>query len=232
MRVRHDRRHHPACPHLRGYLAALDGGKLWLCWWLPRWRCSMPSGSLQAWGRVRQAALDELEAAHTRVGGTGRGRRYATQQINQAYAVLLSSQFQGYCRDLHSECADYFVQSVPAGLLRTALRNVLVQNRKLKTGNPNPGNIGEDYNRFGLSFWDEVKNLDLRNQARQNRLEDLNAWRNAIAHQDFDPAKLGGRIVLRLQQVREWRNACNQLADAFDEVMRSQLQAVNGVSPW
>ena len=74
----------------------------------------MPSVSLQTWKTVRQAALDELEAAHTSVGGTRRGRRYATQQINQAYAVLLSSQFQGFCRDLHSECADYLVQTVPA----------------------------------------------------------------------------------------------------------------------
>lgn len=191
----------------------------------------MPSGSLQAWRTVRQAALDELEDAHTRIGGTGPGRRYATQ-INRAYAVLLSSEFQGYCRDLHSECADYFVQSVPAGSLRTSLRNVLVLNRRLKTGNPNPGNLGEDYNRFGLSFWDEVKNLDLRNRTRQERLEELNAWRNAIAHQDFNPAKLGGTTVLRLQQVRDWRNACNQLASAFDEVMHSRLQAVNGVAPW
>ena len=180
---------------------------------------------------MRCSALDELEAAHSSIGGTSRGRRYTTQQINQAYAVLLSSQFQGFCRDLHSECADYFVQGVPVGLRRTALRNVLVQNRKLDKGNPNPGNIGADYNRFGLSFWDEVRDLDLRNQARQNRLEELNAWRNAVAHQDFDPAVLG-TIVLRLQRVREWRNACNQLAKCFDEVMRSHLEAVNGVSPW
>ena len=51
----------------------------------------------------RRRALDEIEAAHASVGGTGPGRRYATQQINQAYAVLLASQFQGYCRDLHTE---------------------------------------------------------------------------------------------------------------------------------
>jgi RiboL-PSP-HEPN len=192
----------------------------------------MSSVSLQAWRTSQRAALDELEAAHRSVGGTGRGRRFATRQINQAYAVLISSQFQAFCRDLHSEGADYFVQSVAAGLRRTALRNVLVQNRKLKIGNPNPGNIGEDFNRFGLSFWDEVKNLDPRNQARQNRLEELNTWRNAIAHQDFDPARLGGTTALRLHQVREWRNACNQLANAFDEVLRSHLEVVNGVSPW
>ena len=192
----------------------------------------MTSVSLHVWRTVRRTELDEMEAAHRSVGGSGRGRRYATQQINQAYAVLLSSQFQGYCRDLHSECASYFVQSVPAGILRTALRNVLVQHRKLNTGNPNPGNIGEDYNRFGISFWDEVKNLDMRNQARQNRIEELNAWRNAIAHHDFDPARLGGTTILRLQQVLRWRKACHSLAGAFDKVMRTHLHAVNGVSPW
>lgn len=192
----------------------------------------MASLSLHAWRNARRSALDELEAAHRSIGGTARGRRYATQQINQAYAVLLSSQFQGYCRDLHAECADCFVQSVPAGLLRRALRSVLVQKRQLDKGNPHPGNIGEDYNRFGLIFWNEVRNLDPRNQTRRQRLEELNAWRNAIAHQDFDPAKLGGTTVLRLHQVREWRNACNQLANAFEEVMRSHLLAINGVSPW
>jgi hypothetical protein len=191
----------------------------------------MPSGSLHSWNTVRRSALDEIEAAHRSIGGTGRGRRYATQQINQAYAVLLSSQFQGYCRDLHSECADYFVEGLPAGLLRTALRNVLVQNRRLDKGNPNAGNIGADYNRFGLPFWDEVRNFDSRNQARLNRLGELNDWRNAIAHQDFDPTVLGATL-LRVQRVREWRNACNQLANSFDEVMRLHLQMLNGGSPW
>jgi hypothetical protein len=191
----------------------------------------MPSVSFQAWSTVRRSALNELEIAHRSVGGTSRGRRYATQQINQAYAVLLSSQFQGFCRELHSECADHFVRNVPMRLLRTALRNVVVNGRKLDRGNPNPGNIGADYNRFGIAFWDEVRNLDRRNQGRQNRLEELNDWRNAIAHQDFDPAILVPS-VLRLQRIREWRSACNQLAICFDQVLSSHIQAVNGVAPW
>ena len=131
----------------------------------------MASKSLHTWKTVRQAALDELEAAHRGIGGTGRGRRYATQQINQAYAMLLSSQFQGYCRDLHSECAAFFVQSVPVVDVQKALLNILLENRKLDKGNPSSGNIGADYNRFGLLFWDAVKNLDQRNQGRRSRLE-------------------------------------------------------------
>jgi hypothetical protein len=61
----------------------------------------MPSLAYREWITTRADALGEIEQAHAAVGGTGRGRRYATQQINQAYAVMLASQFQGYCRDLH-----------------------------------------------------------------------------------------------------------------------------------
>jgi hypothetical protein len=123
------------------------------------------------------------------------------------------------------------VQRIPAGLLRTAVRNALIEGRKLDKGNPNPGNIGADFNRFGLPFWDEVKNLDVRNVGRRNHLTDLNKWRNAIAHQDFDPRVLGA-TVLRIATVREWRSACTQLANGFDEAMFSHFLAINGDSPW
>lgn len=66
----------------------------------------MPSQSLVHWSSKRSVGLEEIESAHRSVGGTGRGRRYATSQINQAYVVILSSQFQGFCRDLHSESTD------------------------------------------------------------------------------------------------------------------------------
>lgn len=191
----------------------------------------MPSLSLQRWRTTRAAALDEIEAAHRSIGGTGPGRRYATQQINQAYAVLLSSQFQGYCRDLHSESADLLVQGITPSALRATCRDAILQNRKLSQGNPNPGNLGSDFNRFGLAFWDEVANLDFRNDSRQNQFDELNLWRNAIAHQDFDPAKIGA-TPLRLRAVRRWRMACGGLATAFDEVMRRHIQAINGTSPW
>lgn len=191
----------------------------------------MPSQSLLHWRSDRINALDEIEAAHTGIGGTGRGRRFATQHINQAYAVLLSSQFQGFCRDLHSESADCLVQNITPLVLRTACRNVLIQNRKLNQGNPNPGNLGSDFNRFGLIFWDEVRNLDMRNQTRQNRLEELNVWRNAIAHQDFKTTTLRSQN-LRLEAVRQWRRSCDRLATAFDEVMKRHIHAVVGDSPW
>jgi len=192
----------------------------------------MTSLSLKTWSTARSSALDEIENAHASVGENARGRRYATQQINHAYAVLLSSQFQGFCRDLHSESVAHLSRTATPALLQGILLVEFVQNRKLDTGNPNPGNIGADFNRLGLNFWSRVTAQGARNAARRVRLERLNAWRNAIAHQDFDPAKLGGTITLRLETIRSWRQAGNRLAASFDAVMESHLRLVTGTAPW
>jgi hypothetical protein len=189
----------------------------------------MPSLSLTTWRTTRRAVFLQLEHAHQSVGGSGRGRRHATENLNQASAVLLSSQFQGFCRDLHDECVQWIVAAITPAGLRAAMEELFTQNRKLDTGNPNPGNIGADFDRFGLSFWREVRNHDARNEARQVHLENLNRWRNAIAHQDS--VFLGGK-PLQLPQVRAWRNACHHLATSFDDVMRAYLATETGRSPW
>src|SRR5262249_27097222 len=105
--------------------------------------------------------------------------------------------------------------------------------RKLDTGNPNPGNIGSDFNRFDFSFWPAVDADHPRNPQRRLALEDLNRWRNAIAHSAFTPAMYrGGRPSLPLSQVQDWRRACDGLARSFDNVMRAQLLSVTGAAPW
>lgn len=191
----------------------------------------MPSHSLGRWRRERAVALDEIENAHTSVGGTARGRRFATQQINHAYAILLSSQFQGFCRDLHTECADSVLRLTSVEL-RPMLKTQFDWGRALDRGNPNPGNIGSDFGRFGIDFWADVRGDHHSNQRRRELLEELNVWRNAIAHQDFDPARLGGTTVLHLATVRQWRNSLDHLAVAFDRVMWVFLLRTIAVDPW
>ena len=191
----------------------------------------MPSRSLQTWRTVRCQALDEIEYAHRGVAHSRRGSRFATQQVNYAYVMLLSSQFQAFCRELHSECADFFVQSITPLARSKACRFLLARHLALDRGNPNPGNIGADFNLFDLAFWNDLRSFDIRNADRRDRLEELNLWRNAIAHQDFDPARFSG-TMLPIRRVREWRNACDQLATAFDEVMRRHFSSLCGASPW
>jgi hypothetical protein len=171
----------------------------------------MPSKALHRWLDERSRSLEEIEHAHRRVGGSARGRRRRTQQLNYAYVLLLSSQFQGFCRELHDECVGFLVQSIAPVGVQDAVRAMLSENRKLDSGNPNPGNLGSDFNRFGLKFWDAVYLLDVRNPDRRGQLQDLMVMRNAISH--HDPRLLAVRR-LRLRKVREWRRVCDNLAPA------------------
>lgn len=179
-----------------------------------------------------------MRAAHVAVGGSSRGRRYATQQINQAYAMMVASQFQGYCRDLHSESVDHFVTHLTGTTpplpisFQHVVRASLIDGRKLDGGNANPGNIGADFGRLGIDLWPAVRALHLWNVRRQARLEDLNVWRNAIAHQDFNPAKLSGRSEVQLKDVAQWRSACHALVQMLDRALADHLQAVLGTRPW
>lgn len=191
----------------------------------------MPSHSLIRWNSERAEALDEIENAHALVGGTERGRRFATQQINYSYAALLSSHFQGFCRDLHSECVERLISIVPVQL-QDSLRQEFIWNRSLGRGNPHPGAIGSDFNRLGINFWVEVYIVDTRNERRRELLQQLIDWRNAIAHQDFDPVAPAGIPTLHLVRVRAWRSAVNALARCFDQAMYNYLQVVVGTVPW
>lgn len=191
------------------------------------YRADVPSAAFLRWDTAGQQALDEIEAAHRAIGGAGRGRRFATLRVNHAYAMLLSSQFQGFCRDLHSEAVQVIVATLPLAL-QDVVTGGLVNARRLDHGNPNPGNLGEDFGRFGTRFWPAVNALDRRNAQRQAALEELNKWRNAIAHQDW--SKVGPH--LRIGQVRAWRSACRALSSAFDRVVGAQLATLGGAAPW
>lgn len=192
----------------------------------------MPSESLRRWREERLPSFAQIEAAHAGIVGVGPGRRYTTQQVNQAFVMLLSSQFQGFCRDLYSECVDAFCISMPNANAEDALRTLLTQGRKLETGNPNPGNLGSDFGRFGIELWPAIRADHADNERRRTELERLNAWRNAIGHQDFNKPDLQGRTTISFAQVRSWRAVCRGLAKSLDRVMRAHLSALTGGNPW
>lgn len=191
----------------------------------------MPSASLLRWNGERSDALDEIEHAHVMVGGTERGRRYATQQINYSYATLLSSHFQGFCRDLHTECINPIVAIIPMQLQKV-MQMEFIWNRSLDRGNPHPGAIASDFNRLGIKIWTDVYALDARNERRRELLQELIDWRNAIAHQDFYPIVSGNVPTLHLARVKGWRSAVNALASSFDRAMYNYLRGLLGGAPW
>jgi hypothetical protein len=162
----------------------------------------------------------------------GAGRRYTTQQINRAYAVLLASQFQGFCRDLHSECVDHLLAVLaPPPPLQAVVRAEFTRGRQLERGNAQSASIGADFGRLGIAFWAAMEALDPSAGDWKAQLDVLNEWRNAIAHQDFTSPKLGGTTALRLAWVRRWRTSCRRLARLSDELMRQHLRTLTGSFP-
>ena len=97
---------------------------------------------------------------------------------------------------------------------------------------PNPGNIGNDFGFFGFSLWDALHARDPANQARNTALENLNVWRNAIAHQSFTDQRLDGRTTVRLLDVRYWRRVCEELATQLDAEVGAQIAIITGASTW
>lgn len=193
----------------------------------------MPSLSLQTWQAERAGLLDDLERMHRTIRGTGPGVRAMTLLANQAYALMLSAQFQGFCRDLYAESVDYYVSGIARPNLQLRILDNLLFGLKLNRGNPNPANIGSDFGRLVPRFWPLVEARRPHNPARKAALDELNEWRNAIAHEDYAAAMLrGGRPSLTLAQVQDWRRACDGLARSFDEVIRNEIAVLAGVSPW
>ncbi len=194
---------------------------------------AMPSFALGKWRTVRSASLDAIESAYRLTAGVAAGRRSLARKMSQAYALLLSSEFQGFCRDLHTECAQAITSKVPLVELQPLMRDGLLRGRRLGSGNPNPGNIGADFSRFGILFWPLVDAAHPRNPQRRLLLEQMNRWRNAIAHDDFAPGMLrDGHPILVLADIRRWRKACDGLARWFDRVMRGRLRSMLGARPW
>jgi hypothetical protein len=200
----------------------------------------MPSAALATWQTGRLSRLDELESAHAAVGGSGPGRRYATEQINRAYVVAISSQFQAFCRDLHSEAAIFLVGFVAPSVLQPIFLQALESNRQLDRGNVQPGSLGSDFGRFGIEFWDDVIGTVVRGRTnlqkkRQLKLEQLNIWRNQIAHSDAltaDEQRKVGKTKPTLQNGRRWRSACEFLAIRFDQVIGDYVENLVQQRPW
>lgn len=190
----------------------------------------MPSRALAEWRGRRANELDQLLAAHAAIGGTKRGRRYATAQLNRAYALAVAAQFQGFCRDLHSEAVDELVAVTQPPQVALQLRVLLTSSRQLDRGNANPGSLGSDFGLVGMQLWQQLRTRDGRTEARQEKLEELNQWRNAIAHEDF--TQLSPGAVLPLATVKGFRRACEGLALSMDREVSAHVATVVGRAPW
>ncbi len=195
----------------------------------------MASRALTGWCTDSAGKLDELIAAHASVVHAGRGRQYATAQINASLVVQVAAHFQLFCRNLHTEAVESLAEAAPDGY-RTMLRVAFTEHRGLDRRNASVQTIGEDFGRFDLSLWKKADAMSSRTATRRIRLEQLMAWRNAVVHQDFafspqQSALLAG-TSLTLAWVGRWRSACDGLTWTLDRAVCAHIRTATGTAPW
>lgn len=187
----------------------------------------MPSASLQRWQNDRMPRLTEIDTQCGASLAMVPPNVTLVEENLRGYVVLLCAHFQGFCRDLYSECAQIVVSKVRRSL-QTLIQDQFTEHHALDHGNPNMDNIARDFNRFDM---DLKANLDAdpANVPRRQHLALLNQWRNVAAHQG---TKLPAGGPLTLGSLRIWRVSCDELATALDKIMYDELRRILKRQPW
>jgi hypothetical protein len=175
----------------------------------------MPSASLLNWRNVRLPSLGHVDAQCAASLAAAPPNAALIDENLRGNVLLLSAHFQGFCRDLHTECIQIIVSRVRRPSLEILFQAQFSARRELDRGNPNFGNIVKDFNRFGFPA-KTVLDAAPGTAARKVHLHYLNEWRNAAAHHNV-VLPPGGPLTLPM--IQAWRVSCDGLATSLDGLM-------------
>jgi hypothetical protein len=185
----------------------------------------MPSASLLHWQTVRLPSLAHVDAQCVASLALTPLNPALIDENYRGYVLMLSAHFQGFCRDLYTECSQIVVSKTRA-TLQPLIQGQFTSKLKLDRGNPTLQSLKEDFERFDFTL--HLSTADPANPARLTLLDHMNQWRNAAAHHGNPP----GGIILDLASLRDWRNACTGLATSLDGIMYTQLRRILRRQPW
>ena len=101
----------------------------------------MPSTSLGWWQHQRMPRLIELDNQCAACLALVPPMPNLVDENLRGFVLLLSAHFQGFCRDLPSECVDELARAVAPATFQSILRAEFLFNRSLDRGNASPGTI-------------------------------------------------------------------------------------------
>ena len=189
----------------------------------------MPSAAFARWQNDRMPRLAEVDGHCAAVLALVPPNPAFLDETLRGYVLHLSAHFQGFCRDLYTECSQIWIAALAPGLQPTAQAQSSAQ-LALEKGNPSYANIKRDFNRFGF-----LLNLQAAHATGPQWITDLghlNDWRNRAAHQGTQPLGGGVPAALTLPIVQRWRASCDGLATSLDGIMHAELLRITGVAPW
>ncbi len=185
----------------------------------------MSSASLFRWQNDRMNRLADIDGQCDASHKLAPPNPLLVDENLRAYALLLSAHFQGYCRDLYTECAQIVVARVRPSL-QLLIQDQFTAGRKLDHGNPNLDSIRDDFERFGLHL--DLVAADPANAGHISNLARLNKWRNVAAHHGTIPVG----VPLDLHSLQDWRTSCDGLAASLDQIMYNSLKRILRRAPW
>lgn len=187
----------------------------------------MPSASLRIWQTDRLARITELEKQSAATTALVPPNPNLEDENLRGLIMLLSAHFQGFCRDLYTECTMLLSARIKNASIKLLFQEQFTEGRKLDSGNPNLENIRKDFERFGFTL--DLPAADpVRNPPRITHLGRMNKLRNVAAHHGHVPA--GG--IPDLATIQVWRDSCEGLATSLDGVMYNQLLGLLKKRPW
>jgi hypothetical protein len=189
----------------------------------------MASAAFVRWQNDRAPRLNEVEAHCAMVVALIPPNPTFLDETLRGYVLHLSAHFQGFCRNLYTECSQIWIAAIPIGLQATAQAQFSAQ-LALEKGNPNHDNIKRDFNRFGFLL--DLQAAHVMGPQQVADLGHLNAWRNKAAHQGTQPLGVGVPVALTLPTIQGWRASCDGLAVSLDRVMYAELLRIMGFAPW
>lgn len=187
----------------------------------------MPSASLTKLQQTRLSSLSHIEAQCAACVASAPPNIPLIDENLRGYVLLLAAHFQGFCRDLHTECAQIIASKVRKSL-EILFQTQFTARRELDRGNANAKSIIEDFNRFDFAMKAQLNGI-VGASALKKSLYELNEWRNAAAHHNTALPTSG---PLAVPLIRGWHNACDSLATAMDRILYTQVKAQLRRQPW
>ncbi len=188
----------------------------------------MPSNAQTKWKGERIASLMILQNLCVRECKTS-ALTAAGNECLESFVVHLCGHFQGFCRDLYTECTQLCVAAAPEGL-QAAIQAQFITSLRLDTGNPTEKNISVDFDRFGTLI--EIQAAVGNRSHLLSDLKNVIHWRNHIVHRNFGPHPHKGPKVLTIKLLQKWKSSCDELVDALDGRMLEVMGSLLGRNPW
>lgn len=194
----------------------------------------MTSAALTSWQTKRAARLDQLNEAHTLVGG-GANVNTSLEAIVWSMILVLAAEFQGFARELHDESSEFLASAIGHAdqTYFEIVRNNLTANRGLDRENAKPETMSTDFRRLGIfNLWDRIESTGPDGSRWHSQLGILNKARNAVAHGDLAKLDSLSGVTVNAATIASWRRACDGICELMDQLLMNYLKDATGREPW